>query len=113
MISPASRRCMASGLTRTSVRSRAIEGRTLLRRFGGGLLLLRRRRFGRRGAAAARTRRRRGRELDRRRRRHARLAIRADLPERLERLLARLAGLLELGRADRAHEEALLHCGAA
>ena len=44
-------------------------------------------------------------EVDRGRRLDALLAVRADLPERFERLLAVHPGLLQLGRADRADEE--------
>src|SRR5712691_9814915 len=86
-ISPASFRSIASGLIRISDRSTAIERTSLL------------------GASPAPWRSHlERRELDR----HGFdgcLAVRADLPERLERRLAVDAGLLQLGRADGTHEE--------
>src|SRR4029450_13211050 len=86
-ISPARRRCIASGLIRISERSTAIERGSLLRA----------------PPASGRSRLERGelygRRLDRR------LAVRAHLPECLERSLAVGARLLELRRADRADEE--------
>src|SRR4249920_2138456 len=84
-ISPASERSTASGLIRIRVRSTATARAILLGAPPPGGLP---------GVA----------EVDRGGRLDARLAIRADLPERLERLLAVHAGLLELGRADRADE---------
>src|SRR5690349_7575747 len=86
-ISPARRRCTASGLIRISERSTAIERGSLLRA----------------APASLRSRLERG-ELDGGGL-HGRLAVRADLPERLERRLAVDAGLLQLRRADRADEE--------
>src|ERR687888_2512960 len=86
-ISPPSRRSSASGLIRISERSRAIERRSLL------------------GAASP------SRRADLERREldgggfYGRLAVRADLPQRLERGLAIGARLLQLRRAHRADEE--------
>src|SRR5439155_10054678 len=48
------------------------------------------------------------RKVDRRRRLDRRLAVGADLPQRLERLFAVDAGLAQTRRADRADEEALV-----
>src|SRR5262249_47389883 len=86
-ISPASRRSIASGLIRISVRSTAIERGSLLR-----------------APPPSWRPRLECRELDRGRL-DGRLAVGADLPERLERRLAVHARLLQLRRADRAHEE--------
>src|SRR5690349_22862298 len=86
-ISPARRRCTASGLIRISERSTAIERGSLLR-----------------AAPASLRSRLERRELDRRRL-HSRLAVRADLPERLERRLAVDARLLQLRRAHRTDEK--------
>src|SRR2546430_15304322 len=86
-ISPASLRSTASGLIRMSDRSTAIERTSLL------------------GATPSPGRANlEGRELDRDRL-DRRLAVRADLPEGLERRLAVGAGLLQLRRADRTDEE--------
>src|SRR6266702_1728351 len=52
-------------------------------------------------------------EINRRRLSDGGRAVRAGLPERLERRLAGRAGLLELRRADRADEEGGLYCGPA
>src|SRR5947208_4354759 len=92
-ISPASRRRTASGLIRISERSTAKAAEVYS---GRGLLP---------GAPApARRAHLEGRELDRGRL-DRRLAVRADLPERLERRLAVCARLFELRRAHRTHEE--------
>src|SRR5947208_3945174 len=94
-ISPASFRCTASGLIRISERSTAIERPSLL------------------GASPPPRRPHlEGRELDRGRL-DGRLAVRAYLPERLERRLAIDARLLELRRAHRADEELGRHLGSA
>src|SRR5688572_28322525 len=90
MISPVRLRAKASGFTRIRVRS-IVRG--VLSCLGAdGRLLLRGR-----GAPAAR-----GRLAD------LGLALRADLPARVERLAARGAGLLQPAEAARAAEEALL-----
>src|SRR5262249_21266127 len=86
-ISPASRRSIASGLIRISVRSTAIERGSLLR-----------------APPPSGRPRLECRELDRGRL-DGRLAVGADLPEGLERRLAVHARLLQLRRADRTHEE--------
>src|SRR5437867_11837046 len=86
-ISPASRRSTASGLIRMSDRSTAIGRTSLL------------------GATPSSGRANlEGRELDRDRLDRC-LAVRTDLPERLERRLAVRAGLLQLRRADRTDEK--------
>src|SRR4051794_22838340 len=94
-ISPARFRSTASGFARMSVRSRAMRPRrlpgTLAARRALWLCELDGHVFG----------------IDRR------LAVRAHLPERLERLRARHARLPELGRADGADEEVLVDLGAA
>src|SRR5215470_7822066 len=84
-ISPASRRCTASGLIRMRLRSTAIGSAP-----AGAP----------RPPCPERGRRSRVRWLDRR------LAIRADLPDRLERRATAHAGLLELRRADGTDEVA-------
>src|SRR3954453_20248357 len=89
-ISPARRRSIASGLTRISERSTAIERGSLLRAPPPP------------GRSCLEGRELDGGRLDRR------LAVRADLPERLERRLAVHARLLQLRRADRADEEVAL-----
>src|SRR5262249_54023477 len=108
-ISPARPRWTASGLIRTSVRSRATGPASLLiaRQVLGGAL----------GDAPAPPARRPqglvhvlGRERhrvveDRRAANDRRLTERADLPERLQGRLAGRARLAELGRADRADQE--------
>src|SRR5256885_16436133 len=92
-ISPTSRRCTASGLIRMSERSSAKAAEVYS---GRGFLP---------GASApARRPHLEGRELDGGRLDRC-LAIRADLPERLERRLAVRARLLELRRAHRANEK--------
>src|SRR4051812_28203410 len=111
MISPERPRATPSGFTSTSVRSRAIGGgayRTAAHEGAvPGALRLRR-------AAQPRTRRfprvryERGSRL-----RDGRLAVRADLPERLERRLARGAGLLQLRGANGTDEVVALDLRAA
>src|SRR5262245_28878109 len=86
-ISPASRRCIASGLIRINERSTAIERGSLLRA----------------PPTSRRSRLERG-ELHRGRL-DGRFAIRTHLPERLERRLAAHARLLQLRRADGTNEE--------
>src|SRR5439155_26755414 len=86
-ISPASRRCTASGLIRISERSTAIERGSLLRAPSpSGRSNLERRELD-------------GGRLDRR------LAVRTDLPERLERGPAVRARPVQLRRAERAAED--------
>src|SRR5438552_981542 len=100
-ISPASRRCTASGLIRISERSTAKAAEVYS---GRGLLS---------GApATARRPHLERRELDGGRLDRC-LAVRADLPERLERRLAVGAGLFQLRRAHRTDEEIRGHLGAA
>src|SRR5690349_17463364 len=94
-ISPASRRCIASGLIRISERSTAIERGSLLR-----------------APSASRRSRLERRELDGGRL-DRRLAVWTHLPERLERRLAVHARLLQLRGADRADEELRADLGAA
>src|SRR5262245_50538292 len=87
---------MASGLIRTSVRSTAMTAASLRAPFAPW----------RRESLSLAERLDRG-GLDRR------LAERADLPERLERLLAVAAGLAQPRRTDRADEERLVDLGPA
>src|SRR5437764_14242978 len=103
--SPAKPRSIASGLIRTSVRSSATGASLLLaRQVLGGVVLPARATSAAR--CAQRLRRERSRIVeDRRAADDRRLAVRADLPERLERRLAGRARLLELRRADRADQE--------
>src|SRR6266542_5333898 len=93
-ISPTSPRSTASGLIRMSERSTAIERPSLLR-----------------AAPPSGRTDLEGRELDGSRFDRS-LAVRTDLPERLERRLAVGTGLLQLRRADRADEKVGGHLGA-
>src|SRR3954468_10236251 len=129
--SPVRPRANASGFTRIRVLSKASPscvggsgaGRTLARALATALAARRRRLGrpasgwrvgrvgtgrGRRGGAAGASSR--GRRLRGGLRvRHLRLAVRADLPQRVERLATRLAGLLQPSQAARAAQEGLLH----
>ena len=98
-ISPQSPRLTPSGLTSTSVVSMAIGARSLGERRVGrsrGVTALERSRRGRTGCSSS------GR---RRHRRDRRRAVRAGLPDRLERRAALRARLLEPRRADGTDEE--------
>ena len=124
MTSPVRPRSNASGLTRISVRSmaagrlgtvtagarRALDGCALgcVARARRGPRLTRRHRSGRRRGGAARPPSRRLAGLA-----HLGLAVRADLPARVERLAADGARLLQPPQAARAAEERLLDLEAA